>query len=141
MKKDIQDIIAPAAIEITANYIRLGNKLAKTFFIFTYPRYLSTGWFSPVINMPKLLDISIYINPIETPLALKNLRRKAAQVEAQINENSEKGLVRNPALETALQDIESLRDSLQQAQENMFSVGVYITIYGDDVKSLTDAET
>ncbi|PIR88980.1 MAG: conjugal transfer protein TraC [Candidatus Harrisonbacteria bacterium CG10_big_fil_rev_8_21_14_0_10_40_38] len=141
MKKEIQDIIAPAAIEVTANYIRLGDKLAKTFFIFTYPRYLSTGWFSPIINMPKLLDISIYINPIETPMALKNLRKKAAQVEAQINENNEKGLVRSPELETAIEDIENLRNSLQQAQENMFSVGVYITIYGDDVKSLTDAET
>lgn len=141
MNDDVKNIIAPAALEITSNYLKLGDKYVKTFFVFTYPRYLATGWFSPIINMPELLDISIFINPIETPLALKNLRKKAAQIQAQINEGEEKGMVRNPVLETALQDIETLRDSLQQAQENMFSVGAYITIYADDPKKLADVET
>ncbi|MEK7611943.1 MAG: ATP-binding protein [Patescibacteria group bacterium] len=141
MNKEIKDLIAPSALEIGANYIRLGNKIAKTIFIFTYPRYLSTGWFSPIINMPDLLDISIFVNPVETSLALKNLRKKAAQVQAQINESEEKGLVRNPQLETAIQDIENLRDSLQQAQENLFSVAVYITMYAPDEKSLSKLES
>src|SRR3989344_1417565 len=109
MEKEIKNLIAPSAAEINSNYLKLGDKFAKTFFIFTYPRYLSTGWFSPVINLPNLMDISIFINPMETPLALKNLRKKAAQIEAQINEGEEKGMVRNPVLETALRDVENLR--------------------------------
>ncbi|HEY4475406.1 MAG TPA: DUF87 domain-containing protein [Candidatus Paceibacterota bacterium] len=141
MDKGIQNLIAPPAIEINSNYLKLGDKYAKTFFIFTYPRFLSTGWFSPIINMPRLMDVSIFINPIETPLALKNLQKKTAQIQAQINEGEEKGLVRNPILETALKDVEALRDSLQQAQENMFSAAVYITIYGDTLKALAEAET
>jgi len=140
MDKEIKNIIAPAALEINSNFLKFGEKIAKTLFIFAYPRYLSTGWFSSIINMPALLDISIFINPIDTPLALKNLRKKTAQLQAQISEEEEKGLVRDPVLETALQDIENLRDSLQQAQEHLFSVGVYITIYGNDSASLTKAE-
>jgi len=140
MDKEIKNIIAPPALEINSNYLKLGNKFVKTFFISAYPRYLATGWFSSIINMPELLDVSIFINPIEASLALKNLRKKSAQVQAQINESQEKGVVRNPVLETAIQDIESLRDSLQQAQESLFSVSVYITIYASDLKTLSKVE-
>ena len=141
MEPEVKNIIAPAAIEVNSNYLRLGGTYAKTLFIFTYPRYLSTGWFSPIVNLPNLLDVSIFINPVETALALKNLRKKAAQIQAQINEAEEKGQVRNPVLETAMQDIETLRNSLQQAQENLFSAAVYITIYADDLKSLNQLES
>ena len=114
MPKDIENLIAPPAVEINPTYLRVGNKLARTLFIFTYPRYLSTGWFSPVINLPNLLDISIFIHPIDSNLALKRLERKTAQIQSQISETAEKGLVRNPMLETAYQDVETLRDELQQ---------------------------
>lgn len=140
MGKTITDIIAPAAIEMSPNYIKIGNKFAKTIFIFTYPRYLAGGWFSPIINMPELIDIAIFAHPVDTALALKNLRKKAAQIQAELMEQEEKGMVRNPMLETAFQDVETLRDSLQQGQEHLFNVGVYITIYADTLENLNKLE-
>jgi len=140
MEENIQNLIAPPGVEVTASHLKLGDKFVRTIFLFSYPRYLATGWFSPVINMPELLDVSIFVNPIETPIALKNLRKKAAQIQAQINESEEKGLVRDPALETAIQDIENLRDQLQQAQENLFSVSVYITMYANSEQELETLE-
>ncbi|NCN52909.1 DUF87 domain-containing protein [Candidatus Wolfebacteria bacterium] len=139
-QKNIINLIAPPALEVDSKYIKLGNKLAKTIFVFTYPRYLSTGWFSEIINMPELLDISIFAHPIQTPLALKKLRKKAAQVESQIIERQNKGMVRDPLLETAFQDIEDLRDSLQQSREHLFNVGVYVTLYADNVEELNKLE-
>jgi type IV secretory pathway VirB4 component len=141
MTDDIKNTIAPSALEVNSNYLKLGSKYVKTLFIFTYPRYLATGWFSPIINFPDLLDVSIHINPVETALALKNLRKKATQVEAQLIEQEQKGLIRNPILETARQDIEGLRDALQQSQQNLFQVGVYITLYGDTLDSLAKIES
>ena len=138
--KDIKDVIAPAGFEVNAGYIKLGEKYLKTFFLFTYPRYLSSGWFSPVINLAEILDISIHIHPIDTGLALRNLRKKTAQIQTQIMEREEKGLVRDPMLETAYQDVENLRESLQQAREKLFEMGVYITIYGDDLKEIARLE-
>jgi len=125
----LADIVAPSAIEVSPNHLRIGDKLTKTFFVYNYPRYLSSGWFSPVINLPNLMDISIFIHPTSTGVALRGLRKKAAQIESQIMTNQEKGIVRSPALETALQDIEALRDTLQRSEEKLFSVGVYITIH------------
>jgi type IV secretory pathway VirB4 component len=139
--EDIKKIIAPAGLEVNSNYLKVGDKLVKTFFIFSYPRYLSTGWFEPLINLPNLFDISIFINPVDTGTALKNLRKKAAQIESQINEQEEKGLVRDPLLETALRDVEALRDTLQQAQERLFSTGIYIVIYADTQDELAKLES
>ncbi len=136
----IKNLIAPPALEVNSNYLKIGDKYAKTFFVFTYPRFLNTGWFSPIINMPNLLDISIYISPTDQALALKDLKKKSAQVQAQLMMNQEKGLVRDPMLETAINDIENLRDSLQQGQESIFSLGIYITIYANDLKELKQLE-
>ncbi len=140
MDENVKNVVAPSALEINTNFLRLGNKYAKTLFIFTYPRYLSTGWFSPIINYPELLDVSIFINPVEASLALKNLRKKATQVEAQLMEEVEKGKIRNPILETARNDIESLRDALQQNRESMFSVAAYITMYAESSEGLHKLE-
>ncbi|MEK7180846.1 MAG: DUF87 domain-containing protein [Patescibacteria group bacterium] len=139
--KDTKKIIAPAGVQVSSNYLKIGDKHVKTFFFFSYPRYLSTGWFEPLINLPNIFDVSTFINPIDTGMALKNLRKKSAQIESQISDQQDKGLVRDPLLETALQDVESLRDSLQQAQEKLFSVGVYLAIYGDNLEELSKLES
>lgn len=139
-EKDVKNVIAPAAMEVNPNHLKLGDKFAKTIFIFTYPRYLATGWFNSIINLPNLLDISIFIHPVDTSLALRNLRKKTAQIEAQLLEKQEKGLVRDPLLETAFQDIEALRDTLQQSQERLFNAGIYITIYGETIEELNKLE-
>jgi len=139
-KEDLLNIIAPSGVEISANYIKIGDFYAKTLFIFTYPRYISTGWFSPIINMPTMMDISIFVHPMNTALALKNLRKKVTQIEAELSERQEKGLIRDPVLETAYQDIETLRDALQQAREKLFEVGVYITIYAETLEELKKIE-
>jgi type IV secretory pathway VirB4 component len=139
--KQTRSIISPAGVQVNSNYLKVGDKFVKTFFVFSYPRYLSTGWFDAIINLPNLFDISITINPVETGLALKNLRKKAAQIESQINDQQEKGMVRDPMLETALSDVESLRDTLQQAQEKLFSVGVYVAIYADTMDELSRLES
>ncbi len=136
-----KDIIAPSSILIASDHLKLGNRFAKSFFIFSYPRYLSAAWFSPVINLDTPMDISFHIYPIETGQVLKQLRRKVTEVQAELMERQEKGLIRDPALETAYQDLESLRDSLQTAQERMFKFGLYLTVYGKNLKEIKDIET
>lgn len=135
-EKDIANVIAPSGISVNPNNLVIGDYYAKTYFVFTYPRYLSAGWFSPLINLPEMMDLSIFIHPMDTALALRNLRKKVAQIEAEIIEGQEKGIVRNPILETAYQDVEQLRDALQQAREKLFEVGIYFTIYGPSLEEV-----
>ena len=139
--ENLKQIITPAGLEVNSNYLKIGGKFIKSFFVFSYPRYLSSGWFDSLINLPNLFDVAIFMNPVDTGLALKNLRRKTAQIQSQISDQQEKGLVRDPMLETALQDVEGLRDSLQQAQEKLFGVGVYIALYADTLDDLARLES
>ncbi len=138
---ELADVIAPSALEINSNHIKLGEKVARTLFVFSYPRYLAVNWFSPVINLDKVFDISIFIHPINTATVLRQLQKKVAEVQSQINIRAEKGLIRDPMLDTAAQDLEELRDKLQQAQEKLFSLGLYLTVYADTIEELNKIET
>ena len=138
---ELKDIIAPSALKITPKEINLGEKILRSFFVISYPRYLSEGWFSPVINMDKVFDVSIFVHPIETSKVLRQFQRKVAEVQSQIHSREEKGLVRDPMLDVAYQDLENLRDQLQQAQEKLFDVGLYVTIYGDSDAELDKVES
>jgi type IV secretory pathway VirB4 component len=138
---ELQDVIAPSALKIESKSINLGEKIARTFFIISYPRYLTDNWFSPIINLDKIFDISIFIHPVDTSLMLRQFQKKVAEVQSQINVRETKGMVRDPMLDTAYQDLEGLRDNLIQAQEKMFDVGVYITIYADNDTELFKIES
>lgn len=132
----IRDLIAPSAMDINYDSIRLSGIYAKTFVVFTYPRYLDTNWMSPIINFDATMDISQFIYPIDSAAIMKTLRRKVAQMQSSIRMDTEKGNVRDPALETALQDAEELRTELQRGQEKFFQFAMYITLYGRSEKSL-----
>ena len=109
----LRDLISPSAIEIHSDYFRLGNKYGRTIYVYGYPRSLYTGWISPIINIDEVIDVSMYIYPVETAVVMKNLKTKVTQLEASMNINAEKGRVRDPELEAAISDAEELRDQLQ----------------------------
>src|SRR3989338_8330527 len=136
-----KDIIAPATVKIDSEYLDMAGRFVVSMFIFSYPRYLTSAWLAPVINMGVPMDIALFCHPVDTSLVLKQLRRKVTEVEAELMERSEKGLVRDPSLQTAFGDLENLRDALQTAQEKMFRVGVYLNIYGETQEELLRIKT
>jgi type IV secretory pathway VirB4 component len=132
----LRDLIAPSAMKIEANHLEISGKLARTFFVLTYPRYLTSDWLSPIINLDVPMDISMFIYPMETDVIMKKLRDKVGQLQATIAMNQEKGEVRDPMLETAYHDVEGLRDELQQGTERYFRFALYFTIYANDIEGL-----
>lgn len=132
----IKDLIAPASMKVTPTYLELGNKFVRTIFVMSYPRYITVGWFAPIINMNAMFDVAMFFYPLDASVVLKQLKNKAGNIEAQIIADQEKGAARDPMRETALQDIEALRDALTQGVEKFFQFALYITIYEDDVTAL-----
>jgi type IV secretory pathway VirB4 component len=135
------DIIAPASIEIFSDCLKIGERFAKTYFIFTYPRYLSTAWLSPIVDLDIPIDISFFIHPVDTASYLRLLMKKVTEVQSEIMEREEKGLVRDPVLEMAFKDLETLRDELQETREKMFKLSLYLTVYADKKEDFRDIET
>ena len=132
----LRDLISPSAIELHSDYFRLGTKYGRTIYVYGYPRTLFTGWISPIINIDEVIDVSMYIYPVESAVVMKNLRTKVTQLEASYNLNAEKGKVRDPELEAAISDAEELRDKLQVGMERFFRFGLYVTIWGDSLDEL-----
>ena len=132
----VKDLISPAAMEVTPTFIKLGDKYVRTLFVIGYPRYIAIGWFAPIINLSVTLDIAMFFYPVKSNIILKQLRNKVGALEAQILADREKGAPRDPIRETALRDIEKLRDDLTQGIEHFFQFGLYVTIYSDTKEKL-----
>jgi type IV secretory pathway VirB4 component len=134
----LRDVIAPSSFEIQSNYIKIGRRYARTYFVYGYPRTLFTGWLSPIINLDEVVDVSLNIEPVESQVVLNNLKRKVGQLEASYTINQEKGKVRDPQLEAQISDAEELRDKLQVGEDRFFRFGLYMTVYGKDEKDLEE---
>jgi conjugal transfer ATP-binding protein TraC len=132
----LRDFIAPSSVELQSNFFRLGTRMARTYYVYGYPRQLYTGWLSGMVNMDEVMDISMFIYPVESQVVLENLRKKVTQLEAGIQIDSEKGRVRDPQKQAAILDAEEMRDKLQVGEERFFRFGFYFTIYANSTEEL-----
>jgi type IV secretory pathway VirB4 component len=133
----MRDFIAPSSLEIHSSHFRLGTKYGRTLYVYGYPREIYTGWLSSLINIDEVLDLSMYIYPVDSQTVLNNLKKKVTQLEASQSINNEKGRTRDPALEAAINDAEELRDQIQIGAERFFRYGLYVTLYADSLDELT----
>lgn len=137
----IRDLIAPSALSVQSNFIQLGTTFLRTIFVITYPRYMSVGWSAPVLNLNITMDIAMFFYPVSSEVILKQLKNKVGALEAQLSADAEKGAARDPLRETALRDIEQLRDDLTQGTEHFFQFAFYITLYSqtrEDLDKVTE---
>src|SRR3990167_891139 len=132
----LRDFIAPSSIEYQGNHFQIGTRFARTYYIYGYPRQLTTGWLSSMVNLDEVIDLSIYIYPVESQVVLENLRKKVAQLEAGLQIDAEKGRVRDPGKQAAVQDAEEMRDKLQVGEERFFRFGLYFTVYASAMDEL-----
>lgn len=132
----IRDLIAPAAFSVESNFVQIGNIYCRTIFVSSYPRFISIGWASPIINLSITMDIAMFFYPVKSEIILKQLRNKVGALEAQLTADSEKGAPRDPIRETALRDVEKLRDDLTQGTEHFFQFAFYVTVYAESKEKL-----
>ncbi len=137
----LKDLLAPSALGVQSKSLNLGDVVVRSYFVVSYPAYLSDSWLSPIINLDKIFDVSIHITPLETGKVMKEFQRKVAEVESQMIQREQAGMVRDPSLDVAYEDLENLRDDLIQAQEKMFDVGLYISLYGKDEEEIRKTES
>jgi len=132
----LRDFIAPSSLEYQSSYFQIGTRYARTYYVYGYPRQIYTGWLSGMVNIDEVMDMSIYVYPVESQVVLENLRKKVGQLEAGLQIDAEKGKVRDPGKQAAIQDAEEMRDKLQVGEERFFRFGLYFTLYGNSLDEL-----
>ncbi len=137
---DVKDIIAPPALQVEFDYVRIGETFYRTLFVSGYPRFVGANWLAPVINFDHTLDISFYYYPVEAKGILDELRRKIAEMQATIETDLDRGKVVDPAVRIALEDAQALQEQLVAGIERFFQLSFYITIPAsslDELNSVT----
>jgi hypothetical protein len=131
-----KDIIAPSALEVDFNHIRIDNKYYRTLFVAGYPRFVGINWLSPLINFDASLNIAMYIYPTDGKAILDDLRRKITEMEAEISTDIQRGRVVNPATQAKLEDALNLQADLVKGEERFFQFGLYITLSADSKEEI-----
>lgn len=132
----LRDFIAPSSLEFSSTHFQLGTRYARTYYVYGYPRQLYTGWLSGMVNLDEVIDMSMYVYPVESQVVLENLRKKVTQLEAGIQIDGEKGRIRDPGKQAAIVDAEEMRDKLQVGEERFFRFGLYFTIYANSIDEM-----
>src|SRR3954468_2386059 len=132
----LRDFIAPSSIEFSSTHFQVGTRFARTYYVYGYPRQVYTGWLSSMVNLDEVMDMALYVYPVESQVVLENLRKKVTQLEAGLQIDSEKGRVRDPGKQAAIQDAEEIRDKLQVGEERFFRFGLYFTLYASSMDEL-----
>ena len=132
----VKDIIAPPAIEVDFNHLKIGNYYFRTLFVAGYPRFVSANWLAPLINFDHTLDISMYIYPVKGREILEDLKRKVGEMEAEIQSDIERGRIASIETQVKLEDAKALQSQLTKGAERFFQFGLYITIPAKSEKEL-----
>lgn len=132
----LQDVIAPQSIEEDFDYIKVNDVYFRTIFVGGYPRFVAPGWLEPVVNFDSSLDISFYVYPVDGKSVLDDLRRKIAEMEAELSTDIERGKIVDPVTQAKLEDAKSLQEQLVKGIERFYEFSFYITIPANSVEEL-----
>ena len=132
----VPDVVAPKKAELDFTYVKIGNTFFRTIFVGGYPRFVSAGWLEPIINFDGSLDISFFVYPVEGKAVLDDLRRKIAEMEAEISVDIERGKIVDPSTQAKLEDAIKVQELLVKGAERFFEFSFYITIPAATVEEL-----
>ena len=132
----VLDSIAPQSMEEDFDYIKINDIYFRTLFVAGYPRFVAPGWLEPVVNFDTSLDISFYVYPVDGKSVLDDLRRKIAEMEAEISTDIERGKIVDPSTQAKLEDARSLQEQLVKGIERFYEFSFYITIPANTLDEL-----
>ena len=135
-KMNLLDVISPQSVEVDFDYIKINDVYFRTIFVGGYPRFVAPGWLEPVVNIDTSLDISFYIYPVDGKSVLDDLRRKIAEMEAEMTTDIERGKIVDPVTQAKLEDAQALQEQLVRGIERFYEFAFYITIPANSVEEL-----
>ncbi len=132
----LADLLAPAAVEIARDHVRLEYQYARVLVVVGYPRTVTPGWLTPLLEFDHPIEVSFHVHPLETASIVKLLSHKLVQLQSSRLVDARSGRLADPEREVAFEDAERLRDALQRGEERVFSVSLYILLRAPSLRLL-----
>jgi type IV secretory pathway VirB4 component len=130
---------APASVEVTPRYLRVGDGYAATLVVTGYPAEVGPAWLEPLLSWPGRLDLALHIDPIPAPTAAARLRTQRARFESSRRADAAKGKLADPYVEAAADDAADLAERLARGVSKLFRVGLYLTVHARSEAELLEA--
>jgi type IV secretory pathway VirB4 component len=137
-RRSLADLLAPAAVEVARDHLRLEYQYARALAIVGYPRSVGPGWLTPLIEFEQPIEIAFHVHPLETASIVKLLSHKLVQLQSSRLVDVRVGRLADPEREVAFEDAERLRNALQRGEERVFSISLYILLRAPTLKTLDD---
>ncbi len=134
--RSVADLIAPAAVEVARDHLRLDTQFARTLVVTGYPRTVSPGWLAPLIDFEEPIELSLHLHPLQTAQMVSTLSHKLVQLHSSRLLAARGGRLPDPEREVAYEDAERLRDALQRGEERIFSVALYLLLRAGSLAAL-----
>ncbi|MEU5554263.1 DUF87 domain-containing protein [Micromonospora sp. NPDC047793] len=131
--------VAPATVEVTPRWLRVGDGYAATLVVTGYPAEVGPAWLEPLLSWPGRLDLAMHIEPLPAPIAASRLRKQRARLESSRRADSERGKLADPYVGAAAHDAGDLAERLARGAAKLFRVGLYLTVHARTEDELLEA--
>src|SRR5437879_12066955 len=64
--RSLADLLAPAAVEVARDHVRLEYQYARVLAVVGYPRTVSPDWLVPILEFEHPIEVSCHIPPLES---------------------------------------------------------------------------
>ncbi|GIM90134.1 hypothetical protein Ato02nite_019270 [Paractinoplanes toevensis] len=131
--------VAPASVEVTPRFLRVGDGYAATLVVTGYPAEVGPAWLEPLLSWPGRLDLTLHIDPLPAPIAATRLRNQRAKLESSRRSDADKGKLGDPMVDAAADDAADLAHRLARGAAKLFRVGLYCTVHARTETELAEA--
>lgn len=147
MKKghSFKDYIAPDSMEFNKNYIKIGDKYCRTFYMREFASFIKDSMITDFMDLPKNMMLSIDMLPIPTDEAVKIINKlilgtetdKARFTRKQNNNNNFTADIPYD-LEQRSKELHEFMDDLTSRDQRMMFAMVTIVLMADSLEELDE---
>ena len=134
----LADLIAPSGCEIRRDHLRLDGHYARVLAVTAYPRLVSPGWLSLLVESDLPIELSLHVRPLASADMVRALGVQIARLQSSRLAALRGERVADPEREIALEDAERLRERLQRGEERLFAVSLYLLLRAKSPRELDE---
>lgn len=119
------------------NYVQVGEKLKRYYYLADIPAYLSPYVFFRLLSSSLPFTLSIFIQPSPSSELLKKARQRLSVLEMQQNERLKQGKLRDQQVDKNIEEVMSFIDELVHEAEKGVLYSLYLQLEAKDTKQLS----
>ncbi len=140
-----KDYICPDAMEFDKNYIKIGDKYCRTFYMREYASFIKDSMITEIMDLPKDMMLSIDMLPIPTDEAVKIINKlilgtetDKARFTSKQNSNGNFTADIPYDLQQRAEELKEFMNDLTSRDQRMLFATVTIVLIADSIKELDE---